>query len=335
MKDKRYKFYMLQYLYMLSFLVVFVAAGSVAGVVYEKYKEMLVTDVFLASAAACVCLKCICHVKKLKKRMITELNQKNLEQRSLEQIQEILIKQSTEAIDREVAATIANTRAEISALQSQINPHFLYNTLDTIRGQALIDETPVIADMAEALSHIFRYSISSTGQLVTLQDELRNIDKYIMIQSFRFENKFSMDIKIEEDELVRYYIPKLTLQPIVENAIYHGLEIKKNGGLIKIYAYATKKHLVIQISDNGVGMTSQQLTHVNHSLRYQYTVIKSHGKRHIGVALSNIQQRIRLLFGEEYGLAIQSAPNQGTQVDFILPLITDPENYTHRFKEDP
>ena len=270
-------------------------------------------------------VKSIFHIKKLKKEMLEALSGERFEKKSFEYILRLLTHRSTEAIDKEVRATIANTRAEISALQNQINPHFLYNTLDTIRGQALIDGAPVVADMAEALSHIFRYSISNSDQLVTLQAEMRNIGQYIMIQKFRFEDKFKIEIHYEENELIYCYIPKLTLQPIVENAIYHGLETIKSGGIIEIYIYATSGRLIISIQDNGKGMTVKQLNEINSGLRYQYSIIRAHGNRHTGVGLVNIHQRIQLLFGKEYGLVLQSAQGKGTQVEVILPQITDRE----------
>lgn len=276
-------------------------------------------------ASLLISLLCICRIRNLKKEILLTINGKQRTEKSLEYLLKILIQQSTEAIDKEITATIANTRAEISALQSQINPHFLYNTLDAIRGQALIDGTVAVADMAEALSHIFRYSISNPDQLVTLQTEMRNVGQYMMIQKFRFDDKFKINVEYEDDELIYCYIPKLTLQPIIENAIYHGLETVKEGGIIEIYVYATEKHLVISVQDNGKGMTEKQLIQVNNSLRYQFSIIKTHGNRHTGVGLSNIQQRIGLLFGKEYGLVVRSALNQGTQIEIILPLITDSE----------
>lgn len=250
---------------------------------------------------------------------------KRWEGESLEKLIELLLQHSTEAVDKEITAAVANTRAEISALQSQINPHFLYNTLDTMRGQALMDDAPIVAEMAEALSHIFRYSISNPDQLVTLQAELRNVNQYMMIQNFRFEDKFRLEIHCEESGLTGYYIPKLVLQPIIENAVYHGLETKREGGVIRIHIYAAENLLVIAIHDNGKGMSEEQLSHVNESLRHCYSVIQTHRKRHTGVGLSNIHQRIRLLFGSSYGLVVQSTPAAGTQIEVLLPIIMNPE----------
>ena len=125
-------------------------------------------------------------------------------------------------------AEIFNKQTELTALQSQINPHFLYNTLDTIRGQAMCDDNIEVANMIETLASFFRYSISRKGNLVTLRDELNNINNYMRIQQYRFNNRFSLEIVVDEEDMQAYdfYVPRLILQPIVENAIVHGLEEK-------------------------------------------------------------------------------------------------------------
>lgn len=148
------------------------------------------------------------------------------------------VKETYSLLDRYAAyktrknnAQILNKQTELTALQSQINPHFLYNTLETIRGQALIDDNEEIAKMVEALSAFFRYSISRKGNLVTLRDELANIENYMLIQRYRFNNRFSMEVLIDEEdeEAFDFLIPRLIIQPVVENAIFHGLEEKLEG----------------------------------------------------------------------------------------------------------
>ena len=182
-----------------------------------------------------------------------------------EQLEQML-HESSATKRREVSTALADTQAEIDALQSQINPHFLYNTLDAIRGQALIDDSPVIADMTEALSILFRYSISRTGNLVTLREEFRCIEKYLMIQQFRFSGKFQY-VRDVDPNLLSCLIPRLTLQPIVENAIYHGLETCPEGGIITLSLEQSGGYLVIRVSDNGIGMTESQLLAINEKLR--------------------------------------------------------------------
>ena len=148
------------------------------------------------------------------------------------------VKETYSLLDRYAAyktrknnAQILNKQTELTALQSQINPHFLYNTLETIRGQALIDDNEEIAKMVEALSAFFRYSISRKGNLVTLRDELANIENYMLIQRYRFNNRFSMEVLIDEEdeEAFDFLIPRLIIQPVVENAIEHGIDEKEDG----------------------------------------------------------------------------------------------------------
>lgn len=236
-----------------------------------------------------------------------------------EQLEQML-HESSATKRREVSTALADTQAEIDALQSQINPHFLYNTLDAIRGQALIDDSPVIADMTEALSILFRYSISRTGNLVTLREEFRCIEKYLMIQQFRFSGKFQY-VRDVDPNLLSCLIPRLTLQPIVENAIYHGLETCPEGGIITLSLEQSGGYLVIRVSDNGIGMTESQLLSINEKLRVSTLVsVPLSSKKGSSIALGNVNRRIRLTFGDEYGLSVSSAPNIGTDVEVLLPI---------------
>ena len=236
-----------------------------------------------------------------------------------EQLEQML-HESSATKRREVSTALADTQAEIDALQSQINPHFLYNTLDAIRGQALIDDSPVIADMTEALSILFRYSISRTGNLVTLREEFRCIEKYLMIQQFRFSGKFQY-VRDVDPNLLSCLIPRLTLQPIVENAIYHGLETCPECGIITLSLEQSGGYLVIRVSDNGIGMTESQLLAINEKLRVSTLVsVPLSSKKGSSIALGNVNRRIRLTFGDEYGLSVSSAPNIGTDVEVLLPI---------------
>jgi len=232
------------------------------------------------------------------------------------------IQQETSASRRhEMSTAQANTQAEIDALQSQINPHFLYNTLDSIRGQALIDNSPVIADMTEALSVIFRYSISRTGSLVTLREEFRCVEKYLIIQQFRFSGKFRYEKSVDE-QLLSCLVPRLTLQPIIENAIFHGLETRPEGGVISLQMECCGQYLVVHVKDNGVGMTESQLLAINEKLRISPLIpVPPTTKHGSGIALGNVHRRIRLTFGEGYGLVVSSAPGEGTDVEVILPVL--------------
>ena len=174
---------------------------------------------------------------------------------------EYLIERYSTQRTRRDSAAIFDKQAELTALQSQINPHFLYNTLESIRGQALMDDNFEIAKMVEALGAFFRYSISRKGNLVTLRDEIANINNYMLIQRYRFNNRFSLEIIIDEEDEVAYdfQIPRLIIQPVVENAIFHGLEEKLEGGRVIIEVIVTEKHLIITISDNGKGIPEDDM----------------------------------------------------------------------------
>lgn len=218
-------------------------------------------------------------------------------------------------------------QAKYMALQNQINPHFLYNTLEGIRSEALCAGVEGVAKMAEALSLFFRYTISNMENLVTLEDELKNVENYYIIQQFRFEDRLRIEIDLQsedEQELLMAKMPKLMLQPIVENAIYHGLEQKLGQGIIRIEVTCTQTRLLISISDNGLGISEDKVHELNKKLRSieppkedEEPKIEQKG----GIALSNVNGRIRLLFGEEYGLYVYSTENEGTEVKLSLPYI--------------
>lgn len=225
---------------------------------------------------------------------------------------------------RKNSAKIFDKQTELTALQSQINPHFLYNTLDSIRGQALIDDNKEIARMVEALAAFFRYSISRSGNLVRLREELANIENYMLIQRYRFNNRFSLEVIVDEgdEEAYNFLIPKLIIQPVVENAIFHGLEEKLEGGSVTIEAIVTEQNLILTISDNGKGMDEETLNKLNSRIRNngsEMVEVGEKGQRNTGIALPNIHKRIQLLFGEEYGVNVYSTAGQGTDVEITIP----------------
>lgn len=221
------------------------------------------------------------------------------------------------------AINLSKKQAEYLALQNQINPHFLYNTLEAIRGDAICAGVHSIAETTEALATFFRYTISETENLVSVEDELENVDNYFKIQQYRFGEKMKMEITTEDDESIqKWLIPKLTLQPIIENAIYHGLECKAQGGLVTIHLQTTEKRLLISIKDNGIGMNTDDVNRINSKLeKVKVSYLSDEKKQRGGIALRNVAQRIKLLFGEEYGIQLYSALSVGTEVRINLPKI--------------
>lgn len=219
----------------------------------------------------------------------------------------------------EDAASLLRQQAELDALQSQINPHFLYNTLDSIRGQALAEGAEDIANMTEALSTFFRYSISNRSNVVTLEEELENIRSYFMIQQFRFNNRFRLEMpEFPKDLLEACRLPKLTLQPILENTILHGMEGKIGQGVITLRVEQTGNRTLITVSDDGAGMREETLLRLQAKLRDEEPVPLER-KQGSGIALPNVNRRIKLLFGPEYGVRIMSTLGLGTDVEISLP----------------
>ena len=219
-------------------------------------------------------------------------------------------------------AQILKSQAEINALQSQINPHFLYNTLETIRSQAVVKGVDSVEEMTEALADIFQYSISRPGEMTTLRAELDNISKYLLIQQYRFPDKFQYIKIIEEDSLLDCRIPVLTIQPLIENAIHHGLEMKMGTGTVCMRVVGTDDNIIITVSDDGLGMSENRLDEINSALDSDTDTIGKVGqvgKSHSGIALLNVHRRIRFYFGKEYGIRLYSAENVGTAVTLTLP----------------
>lgn len=224
-----------------------------------------------------------------------------------------------EIIAKEYSSEVLNKQMEYSVLQSQINPHFLYNTLDSIRGEALMSDNETIANMTERLSNFFRYCISSKGNFVTIRDEISNVENYFYIQQYRFGEKFQLCCQIEED-CYDYCLPKMTLQPIVENAIYHGLEGTKDGGVVTIQIQENREHLKIVISDNGVGMSDEKVRKINEKFQDdEYFSKLNHMRKKAGIALYNVNQRIKLRYGKEYGMILHSTIMKGTDVTLHIP----------------
>ena len=216
-------------------------------------------------------------------------------------------------------------QAQYLALQNQINPHFLYNTLESIRGEALIAGMDNIADMTEALAKFFRYTITKVENLVSVEEELDNCETYFLIQKYRFGSRLQLHILYEEESresIMNCKIPKLTLQPILENSIIHGTELKTGTGNLTIQFEQTDKRLIIRISDDGAGMDEQTLAKLNRQLGRGGRALTDQEEKRGGIALVNVNNRIHLLFGEEYGMHIYSIKGKGTDVEVTLPVVT-------------
>ena len=238
---------------------------------------------------------------------------------------EEVTKKVQEIMNNNELISATKKQAQYLALQNQINPHFLYNTLEGIRGETLDAGLENVSKMTEALATFFRYTISNVENLVNLEDELTNVSNYYIIERYRFGERLSLSVEYDtanETEIMSYKLPKLTLQPIVENSICHGIERKIGEGTLRIKIENTSSRLIITISDNGMGMTEQRLKEINDKLNNMtLEYIKPDSEIYGGIAVVNVNNRIKLLFGEEYGISMQSTLHVGTDVEITLPLI--------------
>lgn len=205
-------------------------------------------------------------------------------------------------------------KQEFDTLQSQINPHFLYNTLDIIVWMIENEKPDQAVKAVTALARFFRISLSRGKSIITVKDELEHVRNYLMIQHMRFKNRFSYTIEAE-DEVLELASLKLMLQPLVENAIYHGMEFMDGDGEIFISAWKEGEDLYLKVSDNGLGMTEEQVARLFSDMPH---IGSSRGS---GIGVKNVNERIRLYFGSEYGLSIESEPDEGTVVTIHLPAV--------------
>ncbi len=183
-----------------------------------------------------------------------------------------------------------------------------------------------VADMTEALASFFRYTISKVENLVSVEEELQNCETYFRIQQYRFGDRLQLHIEYDQEEweeIIHCRIPKLTLQPILENSIIHGTELKIGTGNLRIQFERTQKRLIIRISDDGMGMDEETLTKLNLRLGSSGNQLTDHNEESKGgIALINVNNRIHLIFGEEYGMHVYSILNKGTDVEISIPMIT-------------
>ena len=242
----------------------------------------------------------------------------------MEQIQEERKWHSRDDRERE----LLESQMQFMQLQNQINPHFLYNTLENIRARAILDDNEVIADMTESLSRFFRYNISKRSDVVRLSEELDNIRTYIHIQQYRFSNRFNFQVFMHDGDpgVLDALIPKMTLQPIVENAIIHGMENKLEKGHIEIHIESDKDHVYVLVEDDGNGISKEDLDALQTSLSMPETPQDADRKDSHGIAMKNVNKRLKLLFGEACGMTISSTQGVGTEVELILPRVEKTEN---------
>ena len=223
-----------------------------------------------------------------------------------------MIDKINELLDQVTTEQIRLRKAEFELLQAQINPHFLYNTLDTIVWLAEAGDQKRVVSMVGNLSDFFRTSLNQGKDIISIREELAHVRSYLEIQQVRYQDILRYEITVPED-LYEYKIPKITIQPLVENALYHGIKNKRGQGTITITGERSENGFVLYVRDNGIGMTQERLNEVRAGIQK----LSYPGKEIYG--LYNVNERIRLNFGETYGISIESTYGEGTCVSISLP----------------
>jgi len=238
---------------------------------------------------------------------IANLVQKQLNEKNIRLMEEIKARAELEK---------ALKNSELHALQSQINPHFLFNTLNTISRLALLEKAEKTQEVVYSLSELLRYSLRKIDQIVTLEEELNHIQRYLTIQETRFSDRMETEFKINPD-IYQARVPLLTLQPLIENAIVHGLEPKPGPGRIIVEGYLEDSNVILLVKDTGVGIPEEMLRRLAR-MEEQLTSGSGHTT---GLGLNNVHRRIQHYFGTDYGLRITSKPAQGTTVAISFPYV--------------
>ncbi len=231
-----------------------------------------------------------------------------------------MTKEIDHLVNRIYREQLTRKDAEIKALQSQINPHFLFNTLESINWMAQLNNVPEISETVSALSSLMEISIGRDDRLITIEEEFTYIDNYILILKKRFEDRITLEKNIQS-EVMDIKIPRLLIQPLIENAVYHGLERSRNKGVIKLNAQISGDEVLIEVVDNGLGIEKDELEIINDKLSMDnetyFRSMESNGKKSIGI--ENVNRRIKLLYGEEYTLRLESVPGEYTKVIVHIP----------------
>ncbi len=208
--------------------------------------------------------------------------------------------------------------SEQRALQAQINPHFLYNTLDSIIWMAESGKNEDVVIMTASLARMMRATLNSQNELVTIEQEMLHVKSYLTIQQMRYRDKLEFEIRIDPD-IRSAYIVKLVVQPLVENAIYHGIKYKENKGKVVITGERKGKNVLLTVKDSGQGMDEETLKNIFKKHKVNYT--------NNGVGVYNVQARLQLHYGEEYGLRYESSPGQGTCAYILIPYIEEVQEH--------
>lgn len=227
---------------------------------------------------------------------------------------EDMVSRLNQQIEQNRQEQISLRSAELALLQAQINPHFLYNTLDAIVWLIEMEKNEQAVEMVTSLSGFFRSSLSKGRDIITLREEEQHVRSYLEIQKVRYKDILDYQIEMQP-ELEQYEIPKLTLQPLVENALYHGIKLKRGQGHIRVQGRLLEQEILLTVEDDGAGMSPQRLEQVRQGLEHRKQVTAAA----VGFGAATVHERLQLLFGPEYGLRITSEEGVGTRVEVRIP----------------
>lgn len=295
--------------------------------VYQTNRNYLFLSVLVASIALFLVIRLVSSrvttpIKKLEQavlRIEQDIDNCHIPQEGTTEVRQLArtLTSMTDTLRRLMKDVVKQERSkrktEMIALQSQINPHFLYNTLDSTVWMIESEQYDGAITMITSLAHFFRISLSKGNHVITLQDEFAHVESYLTIQKIRYKNKFEYELELSDDVKEAETV-KLIVQPIVENAIYHGMDHLFEDGFIRVSGRLEQGLVHIVVSDNGPGMTPSQLKalHEGHSMSKK----KARGS---GIGLTNVDERVKLFYGESYGVSIESEPDEGTKAHINYP----------------
>jgi two-component system, sensor histidine kinase YesM len=249
-------------------------------------------------------------IDEFKLRTIDENNEIGL----LETGYNVLMTRVRNLIDQEYKSEIELKNAQLKALQAQINPHFLYNTLQMMGGIALSHDVPEVYGIANTMAEMFRYSVSGGSDLVSIHDEIKHTENYLFIQKLRFQDRIDVEV-IMDDDISNLLIPKFTLQPLVENAFEHGLSKRVSGGRLVVKVLEHLDHFEITVWDNGEGMSLQQKDLLLEQIKNHNPLVPS---QNFGIGLKNVNARLRLLYANNYKFEIDTILNEYTCISLTI-----------------
>ena len=239
---------------------------------------------------------------------------------------DMLTEENLKSKEQVLEANYQKKQSELLAYRNQINPHFMHNTFECIRGMALLYEVPDIAEISEALSRFFSYNVRGKGY-ATIREIADHIHDYASIIGYRFMNKYTISIEIEED-VMEQCMPKMIIQPLVENAVFHGLEPKEESGTVGVFVGKEKVRLAIRVWDSGCGMDEKELETLKNKLKeFDRTSLLPMQKH--GIGMVNIYRRLRLFYADQLEFNVTSKKGEGTRIDIFVPLDRKMEGEEH------